>query len=415
MSELGSVKVTSGMRRLLGSEVASNFGSMLSRLAIPWIAALVLQATPLQMAWLVIADVAAGAAGTLIVGGLVDRLSRRVVMIFADILRAASVVVIVVLFAFDALSFWMLAVQASVNGIFGMAFSVARSAWIADNVPDGALTRRNAQMSAASSASESLAFASGGWIYQLLGPLVALVTDALSYVASALFVRSLPERTVQAAPGGSRKAFYSDAAQGFGIVRADPVLRALVVSDVLMTISFSITGAAYMIFVSRDLALAPGIQGLVFASGAFGSLAGAAMAQKLGRAMGAPKALAAGLFAAGLGAACIPLAPGAGVVGIALLVAHQVIGDSGSVVAMIHGRTLRQLHAPPGWRGRVDAAMRSVSQAVTLAAALGGGWLATTMGTRVALWLSAFCLLLAAPVLLALFKNVAVQQPEHEQ
>ena len=183
----------------------------------------------------------------------------------------------------------------------------------------------------------------------------------------------------------------------------------LLVSDVLMTLSFSITGTAYMIFVTRDLAIPTGVQGMVFATGALGSLAGAAMAPWLGRRLGPGRALACGLLAAGLGAVCVPLAPAAAVTGVALLVAHLVIGDSGSVVALIHGRTLRQVHAPAGTRGRVDAALRAVSQVVTLLGAFGGGWFATVTGTREALWIAAGCLLLAVPLVLLLLLPTAIR------
>ena len=48
------------------------------------------------------------------------------------------------------------------------------------------LPARNAQLSAAGSISETLAFALGGWLYQLLGAVLALAVDALSYLLSAL-------------------------------------------------------------------------------------------------------------------------------------------------------------------------------------------------------------------------------------
>ena len=53
------------VNRVLAAEGVSNFGSMLSRLAIPWLAALTLQATPFQMAALLVADVAAAAFASL--------------------------------------------------------------------------------------------------------------------------------------------------------------------------------------------------------------------------------------------------------------------------------------------------------------------------------------------------------------
>ena len=57
--------------RVLAAAGISNFGAMLSRLAIPWLAVLTLQATPSQLAALLVADVAAAALGSLLLGSLV--------------------------------------------------------------------------------------------------------------------------------------------------------------------------------------------------------------------------------------------------------------------------------------------------------------------------------------------------------
>lgn len=76
-----------GVTRLLAAEGISNFGSMLSRLAIPWLAALTLQATPLQMAALLMADVVAAAFASLWLGAWVDRSGKRKVMLIADAIR----------------------------------------------------------------------------------------------------------------------------------------------------------------------------------------------------------------------------------------------------------------------------------------------------------------------------------------
>jgi len=86
-----------GFRRVLAAEVVSNFGSMLSRLALPWLAALALAATPLHIGWLVVADVAAGAFGALVLGAAIDRAPKRAMMLVCDLLRAAVLAVLAVL------------------------------------------------------------------------------------------------------------------------------------------------------------------------------------------------------------------------------------------------------------------------------------------------------------------------------
>jgi hypothetical protein len=70
--------------------------------------------------------------------------------------------------------------------------------------------------------------------------------------------------------------------------------------------------------------------------------------------------LALALFA--IGNFCIPLAPGATLLGGVLLVAHQVIGDGGYVIYDVHDRTLRQT-AVRGicWRA-LDAGIRTLGR-----------------------------------------------------
>ena len=76
------------LRRVIAAEGVSNFGSMLSRLAIPWIATLMLGATPAAMAVLLVADVVAGAIGSLLLGSVIDRAPKRLAMLWCDGLRA---------------------------------------------------------------------------------------------------------------------------------------------------------------------------------------------------------------------------------------------------------------------------------------------------------------------------------------
>lgn len=397
-----------GMRRLLAAEATSNFGSMLSRLALPWLAALQLAATPLGLSGLVIADVVAGAVGSLLLGGFVDRANKRVVMVTADCLRALATLTIVVLLLAGVLEFWMLVVAAAASGVLSLVFSLARSAWMAEQVPSERLTTANAQMSAATSTSESVAFAGGGYIYQLAGPALALGVDALSYIASACLLRGVPTQPnpVRGPEGAVSLAarwqrLRTDASGGMRVVMADPTLRILAQCGVLVALTYSMSGATYMYFVTSDLLMPTGWQGLIYATGALGALAGATMAPALARRFGSMRAMAFGLLAAGIGALLVPLAPGAALAGVLLLVGHQIIGDAGSALAAIHDRTLRQQGAPAASRARVDAALRVFAQVATLVGALIGGALGSAISARVVLFLGALMMLAAGLLALA--------------
>ena len=377
---------------LLAAEVVSNFGAMLSRLAIPWLAALSLDVTPFQMGFLLVADVVAGAAGSLVLGAMVDRMDKRAVMIATDVGRALVLGLLAVLAVHEALRFEALVAAAAASGILTVMFELARSAWIAQRVPVEMLPARNAQMSMGTSLSETVAFAIGGWIYQWLGAVIALAVDAASYAISALFVRNVPPAPPQRAvePRGDRvRAMVADVREGMQAVASTPILRMLAAVEVLVAFAMSVAGTSYMIFVARDLAFDTGSLGMIFATGGIGSLLGAWLAPRLGVRWGTRGAMLAGLALLSAGAFCIPLAQGATVLGAGFLIAHQIVGDGGFSVYDVHDRTLRQTAVGPQLLARVDSGIRTLGQLARLAGAVGGGLIATSMGTRFALFLSA--------------------------
>jgi len=391
-----------GFARVLAAEGVSNFGSMLSRLAIPWIATLLLGVSPLQMGGLLVAEVLAGAVGSLWLGGWVDRRPKRVVMLLCDALRAAVLLLMLVMVALHALGFATLLLLAAASGCLTMAFELARSAWMAQSVAVEQLPRRNSQLAMTGSMSEAAAFALGGWIFQAWGAALALAVDALSYLLSALCLRGVAESPpVDAETRHGRRHFGFDAIVGLRAVASRPLLRALAGIEVLRALTLSITGTSYMIFVARDIGFGTGAIGTIAATGGLGALAGAAVAPLLGRRLGRGWAMVLGLALFAAGALCLPLLAASGAAGITLLVAHQITGDAGHTLHDVHDRTLRQTAVPPALLARADAGLRTVAQVATLAGALGGGALANALGARSAL-LSAAALAALASVLAAL-------------
>ena len=393
--------LTDGFGRVLAAEGISNFGSMLSRLAVPWIATLSLAASPLAMGGLVVADVLAGALGAVLLAGSIDRAGKRAVMLGCDLLRAAVLALLTLLAWQGGLTFPMLVAAAAANGVLTVGFEMARSAWVAQRVEPSRLPKRNAQLSMAGSLSETAAFALGGWVFQWTGAAIALAVDALSFALSAGCLRGVPETppVVPAeAPAAALDRLIGDARAGLRTVLAQPALRALAVIEVLLALGSSLAATSYMIFVARDIGFTTGSLGMIFATGGLGAVAGAALAPWLGRRLGPGRAMAFGLALAALGAACIPLVAASGLLGGALLVAHQIIGDAGRTLHDVVDRTLRQTAAPAALLARTDAGLRTAGQLATLAGAVGGGALASAVGTRTSLWLSAALIAGAASV-----------------
>ncbi len=402
----------SGVRRVLAAEGVSNFGSMLSRLAIPWLAALALQATPAQMALLLVADVLAGAVGALLLGSWVDGSGKRKVMLCADGGRAA----LLALLALAAWKGWLnittLVLAAALSGALSMAFELARSAWMAQQLDQADLPRRNAQLSVVGSLSETAAFAIGGWLYQGLGAVWSLAIDAASYLVSAWCLRGVQEPALgapaavvagtPAVPSSTwrqrLRAALEQAQQGLQAVAKSPRLRALAAVEALGSMAFALTGTVYTLFVTRELNLPTGQLGMIAALGGLGAVLGASWAPRLGRSLGAGRTMALGLTAFALGIACIPMAQGLGWAAVAWLVAHQVVGDAGHTLHDVHDRTLRQTAVPTELLARADAGVRTAGQLSLLAGAALGGWLGGAWGYRPVLWLAVACAAAAAGV-----------------
>jgi len=382
---------SSDANRVLTSEGISNFGSMLSRLTIPWIATLALRATPLQMAALLIADVLAAGIASLILGSLVDRSGKRMMMLVADGARFALLGALALSVWFGLASYVLLLAVAAANGVLTIGFELARSAWMAQRVPCEDLPRRNAQLSAIGSLSETAAFALGGWFFQWLGAALALALDSVSYAISAGCLHGVQEVAgihEQRNPAGGWRAAARYAAGGARVVSASLVLRSLAGIEALLAFAMALTGTCYFIYVSRDLGLPTGILGLIFAVGGLGSVAGAAVAPWLGRRFGAAHTMIAALALLCFGATFIPLARGAGWVAMTLLAAHQIIGDAGHTAYGVHDRTIRQTTVPTELLARADAGIRAAGQLATLAGAIVGGVVGSVVGTRGVLWLA---------------------------
>jgi len=363
---------------------------MLSRLAVPWLAVLTLQATTMQIAALHIAETLAVALGSLWLGGMVDRRGKRAVMLACDGLRAVVFGLLVLAAVRGAVTMTLLVAAAAAAALATVAFEMARSAWIAQRIEAGDLPHRNAQLSMVGSVSETAAFALGGWVYQGLGAVVALVVDALSYGLSAVCLRGVPE-----VPGAARaaassihplRALLDEAADGLRAVWGRLVLRSLSAIQALLAFSMGLTGTSVMIYTARDVALPPGVLGMVFALGALGSIAGAWLAPRLGRALGPGRAITLGLVAFTLGAACVPMATGPGLAAVLLLAAHQIVGDGGHTLHDVHDRTLRQTAVPPELLARADAGIRTVGAWASLAGTLAGGLLGEAFDARTVLW-----------------------------
>jgi MFS family permease len=385
--------------RLWSAATVTNFGSMITQLALPFAAIQTLDASAAELGALRALLLLPGFLLGLLAGAWLDRLRRRPVLVASDLARAALYASVAGAAALGALGMGQLYAVALGAGLLSFVFHVARDAYLPSLVPRDRLVAANAQLQAGEAASEGAGFAVGGWLVQLLGPPQAFGVDAASFVASAGLLARIrapePPPAPRAGPRGAR-ATLREVAEGLAFVARHPLLRPLAASAALQAAAWQITAVVYLLFLD-ELGFGAGWLGLVFAAGSASSFLGALAARAAGRRLGSGPAMASGLGLLGAGMALVPLVPGPGLLGYSLL-ASQQLGDGGAVVHAVHEASFRQSAAPAALRGRVSACFAFLAQGAMLAGTGLGALLGELAGARATLAAGAAACLLAALV-----------------
>ncbi len=385
--------------KLWTGQTVSVFGSLITHTALPFTAILVLDATPIQIALLSAAHIVPALAIGFAAGVWVDRLRRRPVMIAADIGRAVLLATIPVAHLLDSLTIEQLYVVALLESVLTLFFDVAYLSYLPSLVRRDELLEGNAKLAASSSVSEVGAFGVSGWLVQIFTGPIAVLIDAFSFVFSAVCVGLIRKPEPEPAPPEERGGMMREAREGIRAVLGHRLLRPMAVAGVVVDFSFSMFGAAYMLFVTRELGFRPGVLGMIFAVGGVSSLLGALVARRAAGRLGAGPAMVGGVAFMGISMLFVPLAQGATVLAAALLVAQQVAGDGSYTVSEVNGVSLRQAVTEDRLLGRVNAGLRVAGLWAMLVGALAGGVLGETVGLRATLVTAACGMLLAAGLL----------------
>jgi MFS family permease len=388
--------------RVWSAATISIFGSLVTRIALPLAAILVLGAGAFEVAILRSLELGATLLVGLVAGAWVDRLRRRPVLIWADLGRAALLSSIPVAFAFGVLTFWQLLAVSGLAAVLTTFFDAADNAYLPTIVERERLVDANAALAASGSASEFMAFGISGFLVQLLTAPLAIAVDALSFLGSALLLGSIRHEEGPPPLKAEREPVLDEIRDGLRLVIHDPVLRAFAGAQMALSALWGIFGATWFLFVLEELELGPAVLGVVAGVGGFSSFIGAVVAARATRRFGiGPVAIWAMVLSA-IGNAFIPLAPaGLPLLAVGCLVMQQLVADSAVTVYDITEVSVRQTLVRDRALGRVASTFQVASGLAQLVATLGAGLLAEAIGLRATSWLAPLGGLFAAVILWA--------------
>jgi len=385
--------------KLWAGQTISMVGSEVSILALPLTAVLVLRATPVQMGLLGAASTVPFLLFGLMAGVWIDRRRRRPVLIWSDLGRALLLASVPAAMAIGLRRIEVLYVVAFATGLLTLVFDVAYQAFLPALVPAARLVNGNGRLETSRASAQVLGPGLAGPLIQTVGAPMAILVDAVSYLASVAFLLGI--RSNERRP--DRSEFGSPVRQmseGAGALVGNPVLRAIVIASAFFNVTTSVSIAVYLLYVSRELGLSPGVIGAIYAIGSVGTLAGAVLAAQLTRRLGVNRALVLAALVASAGMLLRPLAVPPEWLTVVLLASGQALFGFAVPNWNINQTSLRQELTPARLQGRVHASFRFLARGAMPVGMLVGGVLGSAIGLRPTLLLAAVGALLAVVTVL---------------
>ncbi len=402
--------------RLWAAQAISAYGSRITRTALPIIAIAMLDQPESVVGVLVAGQLAPGVVLALFVGGFIDRGNKRAILIWADVVRALAVVSLTIAWVAGALTMVHLLIVGAVVGAASAMFAITDNAYLPSLIGKEHLAEGNSKIEATEAIAEITGPASAGALIAALGAPLAVAIDAATYVWSAVMLGRIKTRVAPAeetvTPAVSMSLRGGDLEVGMRAVFGHPIVRPIVVSHMVWSLSGGFFMALYTPFCLRVLDLDTTTFGVVIAMGGVGSLAGALLSRTFVGTFGLGRTL---VMTSALSLVCalfIPLASGPYAVIVALLVAHQLLSDGFSVAFVIQAVTLRQTVLRKAVLGRANAAIHVCTASLLPIGALIAGFVAEALGTREAVWIGVSIGLVPPLILLPLWKIEKMPAPE---
>jgi MFS family permease len=378
--------------KLWSAETISQFGTQITALALPLVAIITLDVSAFAVAALGVVEFAPFLLFSLPVGVWVDRLPRRPILIIADLGRALLLLTIPAAFAFDALTIWQLYVVGFLFGIHTVFFDVAYQSYLPSLVERDRLVEGNSKLEISRSGAQLAGPGLAGILLEVMRAPLALVFDALSFIASGLFVLRIDKREEHVPTREERReaksSMRTELGEGLRWVLGNPYLRTIAASTATFNFFGNLMFAIILVYFVRALELTPGVIGLLFAIGNLGYLAGALTTNKISTRIGVGPAIVVGAMT-GIAMLLIPLAPQDPNGALPFLIVSGVISSFGVVLYNVTQVSMRQAITPERLQGRMNSVIRFIVWGVMPLGALTGGAIASALELRTAIWVGA--------------------------
>ncbi|MGW0195747.1 MFS transporter [Nonomuraea sp. NPDC003201] len=368
-------------RLLWAARTISVTGSEVSKLAIPLTAVTLLAASPAQMGLLTAAASVPALVFGLQSGAIADRLTRhRPLMIACELVSCAAAATVPLAWLLGLLSVAWLITVALVIGTAGVLFRAANFPYLAAVAAPPQRTEAMAGLHASYSVASVSGPSLAGLLVQLFTAPLAVLAEALSFLASALLLRAI--RTPEKNEPATSRGMWNDVMEGLRTSVTHPVLRALLGAGVTINFFAMAYTAIYMLYMVNTLNIPKPLIGALIALSGIGGMLGAWVTARLSKRYGENRILLVSVLFFPIEILAVGLLTGPLWWKLSLLALTGTI-TGGIVVAFATCMGAITLRATsPELRGRVNATMTFAVQGVLALGGITGGILAEFIGLR---------------------------------
>jgi MFS family permease len=221
-------------RRLWWGQVISELGSWFNFIAGLGLVRVVSGGVPEVTAWLLISRTLPFALFAPLAGALVDKWSRRNVMIVSDVAR--TVFSLGFLFVKSPRHLWIAYACSVIIALFTALFEAAKNAATPNITGDEGLLAGNALMFSSRFLLMSIGAALGGWASDIFGYEAAFIINALSFLVSAFSVWLITEKEMRQKDENANKErvrMHTDLKEGLTFVLNHPLVATIFLVNII--------------------------------------------------------------------------------------------------------------------------------------------------------------------------------------
>lgn len=370
--------------KLWFGETISMFGAQLTTLAIPLVAVILLNASPMEMGLLTAFSTLPFFLFSLFIGIIVDNNKRKPLLIIANIGSMIFLTNIAIFYWFDLLTIYILCIIQFLLASMAVLFELTYLSYVPSLVEKENLSGSNSKLEGSRAVAQMGGPGLGGILIQVFSAPVAIIIDVFSYLISTISLFAIRTEEDVVKSNGKIKIF-SQIKEGLLVLIKHKILMSISSATALLNFFGSAFAALYVIYVVENLLISPTLLGIILGLGSVGALIGAFIATVITKKMGIGKSILIGSLFSGLGVIIVPLAPDTLLVSTPLLILAQLFIGLGGTIYFISQVTLRQTITPTNLLGRVNASNRFITRGFMPLGAILGGALASVLNIKIAL------------------------------